>query len=189
MGKLFEDKAESLEDFKMFCGYVLADHCRYERFLALCGDAEATGAVFRVMAMAAGEDKTIEIDVIAFSCFGRMAFRNAWLARYRGKLPRNSEHVEQFFRLVTGDFITAEAKMRPRISFRSRAKIVCFFQEPPTDADTSITRKMILVSFPVSLPEDFETPLHFHFEEEKDGILRWMEEGLEMLAEKGGFGR
>lgn len=191
VGNLLGDSTEDAEYFQMFCGYLLADHCQYERFLALCGNESATEAVFRVMEMIVGVRQPIVISERFFGSPGCQRLSGARLCRYRGGLPKHhgSEGMIGLKKLVAGERMTAEGENDEFVSFHPRAKVVCLFPEPPSDVIASLAKKMIVVNFPASLPENFEIPLYRRFVEEKDGIRRWMVEGLGILTERGGFWR
>ncbi|WP_155890827.1 DUF5906 domain-containing protein [Desulfuromonas sp. TF] len=89
---------------------------------------------------------------------------------------------------IAGDLLNASFKYKPYFSFRPETKFVSMLNYLPENPP-AIARRLLVVHCPRQFRrEDMSVDLDRKLAEEREGILAWLEEGLERLRKRGGFG-
>lgn len=124
--------------------------------------------------------------------FGAAALEGAW-ANFRSDLDDDLvRDVGLFKELVAGDPIYAERKFEQGFKFRPTAKhFYSCNRLPEIDLDDdAFYRRILLVSFPTTIPRENRTDRSKIDEllwEDRDAIMTWAVEGLSRLLANGGF--
>jgi putative DNA primase/helicase len=122
--------------------------------------------------------------------FAGYDLRKAW-ANIRSDIPNDLiENTGKFKELVAGDPVKVEKKYQDPITIRPTAKhLFAANTLPEADVDDdAFFRRILLVSFPNTVPRDERDPdLGDKLEAELSGILNWAIEGLDRLREQEHF--
>ena len=122
--------------------------------------------------------------------FAGYGLRKAW-ANIRSDIPNDLiENTGKFKELVAGDPVKVEKKYQDPITIRPTAKhLFAANTLPEADVDDdAFFRRILLVSFPNTVPRDERDPdLGDKLEAELSGILNWALEGLDRLREQEHF--
>jgi len=122
--------------------------------------------------------------------FAGYGLRKAW-ANIRSDIPNDLiENTGKFKELVAGDPVKVEKKYQDPITIRPTTKhLFAANTLPQADVDDdAFFRRILLVSFPNTVPRDERDPdLGDKLEAELSGILNWAIEGLNRLREQGHF--
>jgi len=122
--------------------------------------------------------------------FAGYDLRKAW-ANIRSDIPNDLiENTGKFKELVAGDPVKVEKKYQDPITIRPTTKHLFAANTLPTADvdDDAFFRRILLVSFPKTIPRDDRDPeLNLKLEDELSGILNWALGGLDRLREQGYF--
>nr|WP_276591988.1 phage/plasmid primase, P4 family [Halorutilus salinus] len=124
--------------------------------------------------------------------FGKAVLRDRWL-NVSADIPSSMIENTGMFKLITGkDVVDAELKgVQKKLTFTPTTKHVFSANQLPEvyEADEAFWRRILIVPFPESIPrEDRVDNLDEELvDREASGILNWMLNGYERLAEQGGF--
>jgi putative DNA primase/helicase len=122
--------------------------------------------------------------------FAGYGLRKAW-ANIRSDIPNDLiENTGKFKELVAGDPVKVEKKYQDPITIRPTAKhLFAANTLPEADVDDdAFFRRILLVSFPNTVPRDERDPdLGEKLEAELSGILNWALDGLDRLRAQGHF--
>ena len=122
--------------------------------------------------------------------FAGYGLRKAW-ANIRSDIPNDLiENTGKFKELVAGDPVKVEKKYHDPITIRPTAKHLFAAKTlPEADVDDdAFFRRILLVSFPNTVPRDERDPdLGEKLEAELSGILNWALDGLDRLREQRHF--
>jgi putative DNA primase/helicase len=101
--------------------------------------------------------------------------------------PEGVSDVETFKELTGGeDRITAEYKGEKKFEYTvTQKQIFSTNQFPvPDNADEAFWNRCLFAEFPTTIPEDEQDPMLIRkIEDEKEGVLNWMLEGVRRLAD------
>jgi len=122
--------------------------------------------------------------------FAGYGLRKAW-ANIRSDIPNDLiENTGKFKELVAGDPVKVEKKYQDPITIRPTAKhLFAANTLPEADVDDdAFFRRILLVSFPNTVPRDERDPdLGEKLEAELSGVLNWALDGLDRLREQRHF--
>jgi putative DNA primase/helicase len=122
--------------------------------------------------------------------FAGVELHGAW-ANIRNDIPSETIHnTGKFKEIVGGDPIKVEEKYQDTFTISPRAKHMYSTNQLPDAAvdDDAFYRRILLVSFPTTVPRDERDPhLQAKLEKEYSGILNWAIEGLKRLQKQGKF--
>lgn len=122
--------------------------------------------------------------------FAGYGLRKAW-ANIRSDIPADLiENTGKFKELVAGDRVKVEQKYKDPVTIRPTAKHLFAANTLPSAEidDDAFFRRILLVSFPKTVPRDERDPyLDDKLEAELSGILNWALDGLNRLREQGHF--
>ena len=122
--------------------------------------------------------------------FAGYGLRKAW-ANIRSDIPADLiQNTGKFKELVAGDAVKVEQKYKDPVTIRPTAKhLFAANTLPSADLDDdAFFRRILLVSFPTTVPRDERDPyLDDKLEAELSGILNWALDGLDRLREQGHF--
>ena len=122
--------------------------------------------------------------------FAGYGLRKAW-ANIRSDIPADLiENTGKFKELVAGDAVKVEQKYKDPVTIRPTAKHLFAANTLPSANidDDAFFRRILLVSFPTTVPRDERDPyLDDKLEAELSGILNWALDGLDRLREQGHF--
>lgn len=122
--------------------------------------------------------------------FAGVELHGRW-ANIRNDIPSEMiENTGKFKEIVAGDPIKVEEKYQDTFTIEPNAKHLYSTNQLPEASvdDDAFYRRILLVSFPSTVPrEDRDPHLFDKLEDEFPGILNWMIDGLKRLTNQGKF--
>jgi len=177
---------EARQLLQEFSGYCLTHDTSLHKFLMLEGEGRnGKGTFCKVLISMLGKENVSALSLGAFS--DKFALTSTLgkllnISEETGKPDRAAEDVLKAF--VGGDVRTIDRKHKDLITVKPTARLVVVTNTRPPFVDKSrgLWERLILVPFPVFIPEEKRVPeLDLKLCEELPGILNWAIVGLSRL--------
>lgn len=187
------EQAEKTILLKQFCGYCLSSSMLYDRALFIVGDGGNGKSTFvDTIAMIIGHNATSHIDLEslygAFGMHGLIGKRLNIIEEVAG----NYYQSNKLKKLISGEQVTIDIKYKPQFTFRPQCKFIFSVNMFPRvdDTSTATERRICALTFLNNYRKNPNFKLRSAvglLAQELSGILNWMIEGANDLAEKGNF--
>jgi putative DNA primase/helicase len=175
-----------------FSGYCLTHDTSLHKFLMLEGDGRnGKGTFWKVLRAMLGRENVSALPLSAFSdkfALSSTVGKLLNISEETGKLNQVAEDVLKTF--VGGDARTIDRKYKELLTivFTTHLIVVVNTRPPLVDRTRALWERLILVPFPVSLPEEKRIPdFHVKLCEELPGIFNSAIVGLSRLRRRGRF--
>jgi len=188
---VFEGDAERIALLQEFTGYCLQPECDYQRFLALEGrGSDGKSVILAAITAMAGRQN---VSKVLIDYFGESAYLPSMVGKMINISADSGDSIrtvaEGTLKLITdGDPIVINEKYARAFTARINAKLICSWNMRPriTDRSDSVWRRMLLIPFFRTIPEDkkilgMSTPEWWLSQGEAPGILCWAIRGLHRL--------
>jgi len=183
---------EARELLQEFSGYCLTHDISLHKFLMPEGEGRnGKGTFCKVLIAMLGKENVSALPLSAFSdkfALSSTLGKLVNISEETGKLNRVAEDVLKTF--VGGDARTIDRKYKELLTteFTARLIVVINTRPPFVDRTRALWERLILVPFPVFLPEEKRIPdFHLKLCEELPGIFNWAIVGLSRLRRRGRF--
>lgn len=176
-----------------FLGYCLISDTSYQKFLVLVGDgANGKSVITDVTSSLLGEDNVTHIPLEQFAEQFSLAQTVGKLANVVSEIGRIKNVAEHNLKAIaSGDNIKVERKYHDAFSMKPTIRLIFATNEVPKfhDRSSGIWRRMLLIPFGVSIPEDEQDrTLSARIRKtELPGVLNWALRGLARLRKNDGF--
>jgi P4 family phage/plasmid primase-like protien len=183
---------EARELLQEFSGLCLTHDTSQHKFLMLEGEGRnGKGVFWKVLRAMLGKENVSALPLSAFSdkfALSSTLGKLVNISEEAGKLNRAAEDVLKTF--VGGDARTVDRKFKDLLTteFTARLVVVTNTRPPFVDRTRALWERLILVPFPVFIPEERRIPkLELKLCEELSGIFNWAIVGLSRLRRRGRF--
>lgn len=185
-----------VEYFQEWCGYLLASHRRFQKFMLIQGPPRSgKGTILDVLTALVGEGNTYPCDLQTFSTkYLDDHFPVAQMivvadARSSGGKTESGAALEFLLKLVGNDPLRFERKYRNAWSGKPVGKLVIMSNMVPPfqDASGALSARTCLFQRKTSFTGREDTELGKKLAKEIRGIFFWALEGLERLEKRGRF--
>lgn len=188
-----EEKAEKTRLIKQFSGYCLTSSMYYDKALFLVGDGGNGKSTFvDTIAMVIGPDSTSHIDLE--SLYGQYGMKGLIGKRLNviEEVHGNYYQSNKLKKLISGEEVTIDIKYKDQFTFRPQAKFIFAVNLMPRvdDTSTATERRICAIHFKNNFRNNPNTALRSSvglLAKELPGILNWMLDGAQDLAEMGKF--
>lgn len=197
------DDPKKAEILQFIPAYVLMPHCRYEKIFCLTGSGgNGKSKYLEIIRNLFGEKNISNVKPHGLlKDFQRISLKDSIL-NIAGEIKSGLEGVEEIMKEISsGELISACYKGEQYVSFISRAKLLFALNGQLTSGDTSdaLTRRLIIVDFPVSFVDypDPNNPYQrqknvdimdeLSTELQSGGIFNWVYAGYKLLSAVGYF--
>lgn len=187
------ERQEKIRLLQQFSGYTLTSSMLYDRALFMVGDGGNGKSTFiDTISMVIGPDATSHIDLEslygAFGMHGLIGKRLNIIEEVHG----NYYQSNKLKKLISGEQVTIDIKYKPQFTFRPQAKFVFSVNLLPRvdDTSTATERRICAVQFLNNYRKNPNFKLRSSvglLAGELSGILNWMIDGLNDLADSGNF--
>lgn len=187
------EQTEKTTLLKQFCGYCLSSSMLYDRALFIVGDGGNGKSTFvDTIAMIFGHDATSHIDLEslygAFGMDGLIGKRLNIIEEVHG----NYYQSNKLKKLISGEQVTIDIKYKPQFTFRPQTKFIFSVNMLPRvdDTSTATERRICAITFLNNYRKNPNFKLRSSvglLAGELSGILNWMLDGANDLAEMGNF--
>lgn len=187
-----EEKDKTLL-LQQFSGYCLSSSMQYDKALFLVGDGGNGKSTFvDTIAMVIGPDATSHIDLE--SLYGQYGMKGLIGKRLNviEEVHGNYYQSNKLKKLISGESVTIDIKYKDQFSFRPQAKFIFAVNIMPRvdDTSTATERRICAVMFRNNFRDRPNVKLRSDrglLASELPGILNWMLDGVNNLAESTGF--
>jgi len=188
-----EEKELKTRLLKQFSGYTLTSSMHYDKALFLVGDGGNGKSTFvDTIAMVIGPDATSHIDLEGL--YGQYGMKGLIGKRLNiiEEVHGNYYQSNKLKKLISGEPVTIDIKYKDQFSFIPQAKFIFAVNIMPRvdDTSTATERRICSILFKNNFRDNPNTSLRSSMgllAKELPGILNWMIEGANDLAENGKF--
>lgn len=190
--------AKKSELLQFIPAYVLMPHCRFEKIFCLTGSGGNGKSVYlAIMRKLFGDANISNVKPHGLiKDFQRIALKDSIL-NIAGEIKSSLEGVEEVMKEISsGEPISACYKGEQYVTFVSRAKLLFALNGQLSSGDTSdaLTRRLIIVDFPVSFVDNPDPSNPYQRQKNIDimdeliaelnsgGIFNWAYEGYKLLS-------
>jgi putative DNA primase/helicase len=171
-------------------GYCLLPGTRLHKFIVLLGEgANGKSVVCKVLAGLLGERNISSVPIERFRETHNLSGTLGKLANIISEFEEIDRATEGTLKsFVSGDPMEFNPKYKPTFTARPTARLIAATNNLPhvKDKSSGLWRRMIVLHFPVQIPEDEQDPqLVEKLEVELPGILNWSLVGLFRLLKRG----
>lgn len=177
---------------QQFAGYCLLRDCRFQRALFLFGTGSNGKSTFlKVMSNILGKENTAALSLTSLKeSFMTISLHNKLANLASETNPKAAMESEIFNSCVAGDEMQARNLYSQYLKFTPFCKFIISMNETPQVPDKSYAfqRRLIVLNFNRRfLPEELNPMMFEELMEEREGIFRWMVEGLKLLLKNNKF--
>lgn len=186
-----EDKSWNKRNLlQQYFGYCLLRDSRYQRALYLYGTgANGKSTVIDVLTAMVGQENTSSLSLNDLSQKFRASFLEHKLINISAETSRTDPVESSIFKqIVDGSLLMSEQKYGKPYQFRSYAKWVVAFNEPPTISDKSygLERRVLVLDFNRRFsPHEIKERYQDYLIEEIDEVFQWAVDGLGAILQNG----
>ncbi len=178
---------------QQFSGYCLSSSMQYDKALFLVGDGGNGKSTFvDTIAMVIGPDATSHIDLEGL--YGQYGMKGLIGKRLNiiEEVHGNYYQSNKLKKLISGESVTIDIKYKDQFSFKPQAKFMFAVNIMPRvdDTSTATERRICAIQFRNNFRNNPNIKLRSSFgllAQELPGILNWMLEGANNLAESKSF--
>ena len=188
-----DEEEEKIRLLKQFCGYIASSSMRYDRALFMVGDGGNGKSTFiDTISMVIGKNATSHIDLEGL--YGQFGMKGLVGKRLNviEEVHNNYYQSNKLKKLISGEQTTIDSKYKDQFTFRPQAKFVFSVNQMPRvdDVSTATERRICAITFKNNYRLNPNTQLRYSeglLAQELSGILNWMLDGAEDLADSGNF--
>lgn len=188
-----DEKETKARLLKQFSGYTLTSSMYYDKALFLVGDGGNGKSTFvDTIAMVIGPDSTSHIDLEGL--YGQYGMKGLIGKRLNiiEEVHGNYYQSNKLKKLISGEPVTIDIKYKDQFSFKPQAKFIFAVNIMPRvdDTSTATERRICSILFKNNFRDNPNTALRSSvglLSKELPGILNWMLEGANDLAQAGKF--
>jgi len=190
--EIFEGDQERITLLQEWFGYCLTMDTSLQKFLVLEGEgANGKSVVCDVLASVLGHSNVSHVPLESFGHRFQLTMTLGKLANIASEVGDLDKAAEGTLKAFTaGDRMYFDRKGLPGIEAYPTARLVLATNNRPrfTDRSGGLWRRMIVVTFQVSIPEEKQNPRLAHsLREELPGIFIWAMLGLDQLRRRRRF--
>jgi len=193
LDEVMEGDEDRLDLLAEWAGYNLVPDVSMHKFALLEGEGANGKSVFlKVLEALIGPDNVSHVMLEMFGMRFQLAPIIGKLANIVPEVSELAKPDEAIFKaMVAGDPVLIDRKSKPPVTCSPTARVTIATNTRPRWADRSdgIWRRMLLIPFRVSIPEDRQDRhlADYIIEHELPGVFNWAVRGLRNLRQRGRF--